>query len=379
MSDLPPPGWYTDPEDPAQHRYWDGSQWTDHQSPGRSAGSGHRGISGLLTGTGRLFAANWRPFVVIYTLAAVVAFGGEQLVRVGFDTVFGDTLTAPLDELQTPDPESEDAGPVHEDPWYEVLLTLDPDSGNAGPALEDRRDGVPERWNYVWDRVGSLSPSAVGGGVLLMAIGGLAAGVVTIVQFAALGHLVMRLLAHPPATAATALLAGLRRVLRIVGVGLMLLLMLTTACMAAPLVVGVVVGVLAVASVPLGAEALVLLVLAAAAALALAAPLALLTLMTAAVGPAEPSMLYARSLLRGSYGATLGRTVLLLALFAIAASVVVLVAALAGLLAAPLETVTLYALSVLPETLILIALFILYHDLGGEHAEVAEEAASPAD
>ncbi len=375
MSDLPPPGWYTDPEDPAQHRYWDGSQWTDHQSPGRSAGSGHRGISGLLTGTGRLFAANWRPFVVIYTLAAVVAFGGEQLVRVGFDTVFGDTLTAPLDEIQTPDPESEDTGPVHEDPWYEVLQTLGPDSVNAGPAPDGRRDSVLERWSHVWDRVGSLSPSTLGGGVLLMAIGGLAAGVVTIVQFAALGHLVMRLLAHQPATVAPALLAGLRRVLRIVGVGLMLLVMLTAAWMVASFVTSVA----TVASGLPGAVFGIPSALAAAAAIVGAMPVALVTLMTAAVGPSEPSMLYARSLLRGSYGATLGRTVLLLALFAIAATVVVLVAALAGLLAAPLETVTLYVLSVLPETLILIALFILYHDLGGEHADATRSVSSPTD
>ncbi len=30
MSD---PGWHPDPEDPAQVRYWDGAQWTEHRSP----------------------------------------------------------------------------------------------------------------------------------------------------------------------------------------------------------------------------------------------------------------------------------------------------------------------------------------------------------
>jgi hypothetical protein len=26
---LPPPGWYQDPADPDQHRYWDGQRWSD--------------------------------------------------------------------------------------------------------------------------------------------------------------------------------------------------------------------------------------------------------------------------------------------------------------------------------------------------------------
>ena len=341
MSDLPPPDWYTDPEDPAQYRYWDGSQWTDHRAPRDPAGSGHRGIRSLLAGSWRLFTTNWRPFVAIYALAAVIYFAGEQLVRVGFDNVFGDTVTALLDDLETLDPDSEDAGAVLE-------------------------DGL----NDVQDRVTGLSSSTLGSGVLLMAMGVLVTVAVNIVQFAAFGHLVMRRLVHQPATTAPALLAGLRRTLRIVGVLLMILVMFSAACMLASLVVGV----LAVASAPLGAVAGVLLLLAAVAAVVLAAPLVVVTLMTAAVGPAEPSMRYARNLLRGSYRAALGRTILVLLLSAASLIVLVPIAVLIGLFAAPLETVTLYVLGVLPEAFTIIALFTVYHDLGGEHAETTAAA-----
>jgi hypothetical protein len=33
-AESPAPGWYPDPEAPGGQRYWDGSAWTDHRSPG---------------------------------------------------------------------------------------------------------------------------------------------------------------------------------------------------------------------------------------------------------------------------------------------------------------------------------------------------------
>lgn len=32
-----PPGWYVDPEDPTQQRFWDGTAWTNHRAPGSVA------------------------------------------------------------------------------------------------------------------------------------------------------------------------------------------------------------------------------------------------------------------------------------------------------------------------------------------------------
>jgi hypothetical protein len=33
MTQTPAAGWFADPEDPAQYRYWDGAAWTDHRAP----------------------------------------------------------------------------------------------------------------------------------------------------------------------------------------------------------------------------------------------------------------------------------------------------------------------------------------------------------
>jgi uncharacterized RDD family membrane protein YckC len=34
-----PPGWYPDPSNPAQQRYWDGNAWSDATAPGAAAGA----------------------------------------------------------------------------------------------------------------------------------------------------------------------------------------------------------------------------------------------------------------------------------------------------------------------------------------------------
>lgn len=36
----PSAGWYTDPDDPRQQRYWDGAQWSEHRTPASGASPG---------------------------------------------------------------------------------------------------------------------------------------------------------------------------------------------------------------------------------------------------------------------------------------------------------------------------------------------------
>ena len=356
MTDLPPADWYVDPEDSAQYRYWDGSRWTDHRSPRYGtpgeearasrdgAGTRHRSIRDLLGGTWRLMTQNLRPLLVIYAVVAVVYLAGEEAVGRGFDEVFGDTLVALVDDLAPADPDA------------------DEDEINA--LLESR-------WNDVTDRLEGLSSSTLAAGVLMMAVGAVVVIAINILEFAAFGQVAVARLGQRRMGASGALRAGLKRLLRIVGVGLMLLV---TFC-AALMVVSLVAGLLSLAS---GALALVLGAAMGLVVIGVAAPLALLTLMTAAVGPAEPSMRYARGLLRGAFWATFGRMVLVFVL-SFAATVPALVAAeLLGPFNDVLARVALVGLGVFPEMLSTIAFFTVYHDLGGQHADITEPSASPA-
>lgn len=355
MTELPPADWYVDPEDSSQYRYWDGSHWTDHRSPrygtpdeeaGASGGavSRHRSIRDLLGGTWRLMTQNLRLLLVIYAVVAVVYLAGEEAARRGFDYVFGDTLGALIDDVAAADPDADDEE-------FNALLE--------------------SRWNDVTDHLEGLGSSTLAAGMLLMAVGAAAAIAINIVQFAAFGQVAMARLGQRQMSASGALRSGLKRLLRIAGVSLMLLVMFCAALM----VVSLVAGLLSLAS---GALAVVLGVAMCLVVIGVAAPLALLTLMTASVGPAEPSMRYARALLRSAYWPTLGRMVLIFVLSLAATVPVLVVAELLGLFNDLLARVTLVGLGVFPEMLSTIAFFTVYHDLGGQHANVAEPSASPA-
>lgn len=342
MSELPP-GWHTDPENSAEYRYWDGSQWTDHRAPRHISPSGHRPIGALLTGTWRLMAANWRPLLVIWAVIVVMYLIGGRIIGVGYDRVFGDTFEVLADELSLLEPEADG---------------------------EDLQAVLDDNWDMLKDRLSSLGPGTVATGVALLAAGVLVAAAANIVEFASFGKLTVWRLDHRPAGAAASLLNGLRRLPRVFGVILMLLSIWFAGLLA--------VGLLSLWSRVLGAVLAVALCLTLLVAMVGAAPLVLLAVMTAAVGPAEPSLPYAGNLLRGSYWATFGRFVLISVLFVIASIVLSLLAEFVGQFAAPLEGVIAVVVSVFPEMLFSIACFTIYHDLGGEHANRSDPVASPA-
>jgi hypothetical protein len=59
MTQTPAAGWFVDPQDVTQFRYWDGAQWTDHRSPrGPAAGDQiNQAATDLADGLSRGFSA----------------------------------------------------------------------------------------------------------------------------------------------------------------------------------------------------------------------------------------------------------------------------------------------------------------------------------
>ena len=339
MTEMPPADWYTDPEDDDQYRYWDGSRWTEHRAPRHSAdaespGAGHRSVGELLAGTWRLAAANWRPLVVIYAVVAVVYLAAEQAITSGYGQLFGDTLEALFADIESLD----------------------------GADSDEDLEVLENSWNDVTDRLQGLGSSALARGVLLLVLGFVVATVVNVVEFTAVGQFAVARLAGRTMGAVAALRAGLARTVRFIAVGLMLCLMLTAVLIAVGVVVGIAAAVTGVAGVAVMAVLVVVALLG-------AVPLVLLTLMTAAAGPAEPSVRYARNLLRGFFWATMGRMVLLVLLATVASLAAVAVAEVVEIFSAPVASVVLVVLAGPPEVLFTMAMFTLYHDLGGRPAD----------
>lgn len=83
MTDIPA-GWYDDPEDAAQLRYWDGRQWTDHRSPVPSHLNVARGEAiAVVNGAVALFRDRWVSLLAIAGLGVAIALSGFVIGAIG--------------------------------------------------------------------------------------------------------------------------------------------------------------------------------------------------------------------------------------------------------------------------------------------------------
>ena len=116
---LPPAGWFTDPDDGSQYRYWDGYAWTEHRSPRGGAavagastaavatvtgsGGGLRGPSRLISDAFALTRRQWQPVAA----AVGVGFAGQVaaavLLFVTLNSIFGGGLLVKLSDVAEPD------------------------------------------------------------------------------------------------------------------------------------------------------------------------------------------------------------------------------------------------------------------------------------
>ena len=327
MSDLPPADWYTDPEDESQYRYWDGSTWTEHRAPRHDqAPDEHAAGPGRIRRPGRLIAdtfsmtrRRWRScataaFIYLAAQAAMVVL----LLIAGNDILMGE-LGEIWDRVNDPnfDPEAP------EQTAYFESLELDLSLVNFVPIVL----GIGAVW------------------------------VASNVLQAAVTRVTLNDLRGRTLTASDALRQALRRVPRLMGLDLQVAAIFLIAVFL--MIVGAAVTlVLLIPLIPafiVGAVYFTVVMS--------------LAFAYASVGPATPSLAYGARLVRGRFWGTLGRMLLIFVVPMAVTLAVGLVFTLAGSSALTFQLVSQLVQTVVGTAVTvvgMIAVAIIYHDLGGE-------------
>lgn len=332
MSDLPPADWYTDPEDESQYRYWDGSTWTDHRAPRHDqAREELEPAQGQLRRPGRLLAdtfamtrRRWRSCAS----AAFIYLAAQAAMLVLLLIAGNDILMGELGEI-----------------WDRVS---DP---NFDPA-------APEQTAYFESLEVDLSP--VNFVPIVLGIG--AVWVASNVLQAAVTRVALNDLRGRTLTASDALRQAMRRVPRLMGLDLQVTAIFLIAVIAV-IIGGVLAPVLLIPLIPAFIVGAVYFTV-----------VWSLAFAYASVGPATPSLVYGARLVRGRFWGTLGRMLLIFVVLTAITVAVGLVFALAGSSALTFQLVSQLVQTVVGTAITvvgMIAVAIIYHDLGGESDEGA--------
>ncbi|MEQ8840717.1 MAG: DUF2510 domain-containing protein [Acidimicrobiales bacterium] len=103
MTDIPA-GWYNDPEDVTQLRYWNGNEWTEHRSPRALAGAAapDGGAWGIVGATFRLIVEGWAQLLVLALPLIVSSIGAAILAYVSLDSMLDPGIETILDRVTQP-------------------------------------------------------------------------------------------------------------------------------------------------------------------------------------------------------------------------------------------------------------------------------------
>jgi hypothetical protein len=328
MSDLPPADWYADPEDESQYRYWDGSSWTEHRAPRIvdpdggpvDAPAGLRGPSKLVADTLALAGRRWRPCAAVALIYILSQVAGIVLLIVSASDVLMGELGEIYDRISQPgfDPSE----PEHE--AYFQSLEVDLALINFVPAL----------------------------------LGLLALWMASNVLQAAVTRIALSDLHDRTVTTSDTLKQAMRRVPRLMGLDLVLVLIFLLAVAA---------GIFAAIGAPVLLIPLIPAVIAGVVYAMVVTPMAY---AVASVGPRTWSLRYGARLVRGRFWATLGRMLLIFLLLFAVSLVVGIVFTMAGASgAAALDLVSQLVQTVVGAGLAIlgiVAAAILYDDLEGE-------------
>ena len=325
VSDLPPADWYTDPEDEAQYRYWDGSGWTEHRAPRHGPPDGEPGPpqmrrpGRLIADTFSISGRRWRSCAaaaLIYLVGQVVTV---VLLIIGANELLRGELGEVWDRVS--------------DPYF------DPES--------------PEQTAYFESLEVDVSPASLG----LIVLGLLAVWIAGNVLQATVARVTLSDLRDRALAPSDALRQALRRVPRLMGLDLQV---------AAILLIAILVLVFAAFVVPL---LLIPLIPAFIVGAVYGSVVMSLAYVVASVGPATRSLGYGVRLVRRRFWATLGRMLLVFVVLAAVTVAVGLVFTLAGTDSLAFEVVSQLvqtAVGTVTAVVGLTAVAIIYHDLGGE-------------
>ena len=166
---TPPAGWFIDPEDGSQHRYWDGHAWTEHRSQRADPSGGLRSPGRLIGDAFALARRQWQPITAAVAVGSAGQAAAAVLLFVTLNSVFDGLLAEIFNQSQD----------------------------TFGPATDDLDVSVS-----------GLAPLVVGVALMWAAAS---------VMRAAVPHTVAEDLAGRPVSAGSALAHGLGRALRVAG------------------------------------------------------------------------------------------------------------------------------------------------------------------
>jgi len=103
MTDIPA-GWYDDPEDATQYRYWDGGQWSEHRSPKAHPGApgGDEGVWSVVGSTFQLLGRGWRELVVLALPLVAITLAAGVIAFTALDSMFDPGLGDIIDRVSEP-------------------------------------------------------------------------------------------------------------------------------------------------------------------------------------------------------------------------------------------------------------------------------------
>lgn len=96
-----PPGWYSDPRNSAQERYWDGSDWTNQiRNPPKTSGGSGSGVIGWYRRLPKWVQIG-APIIVVLIIIGAVAGGGEKKKSGSSESNNSASETKPVDSTSS--------------------------------------------------------------------------------------------------------------------------------------------------------------------------------------------------------------------------------------------------------------------------------------